>query len=65
MLARIPEADAVVFATPTYFFGPTAQLKLLLDRMYSLWKFQADGAKCCPAARDRPRTHRHSRGRQA
>jgi multimeric flavodoxin WrbA len=46
VLARIPQADAVVFATPTYFFGPTAQLKLLLDRMYSLWKFQADKAEC-------------------
>ena len=39
VLARIPEADVVVFATPTYFFGPSAQLKSLLDRMYSLIKF--------------------------
>lgn len=46
VLARIPKAKVVVFATPTYFFGPTAQLKLLLDRMYSLWKFQAEKAQC-------------------
>jgi multimeric flavodoxin WrbA len=39
VLARIPSSDVVVFATPTYFFGPSAQLKSLLDRMYSLIKF--------------------------
>ena len=38
VLARIPEMDVVVFATPTYFFGPSAQLKLFMDRMYSLIK---------------------------
>lgn len=39
VLARIPKADILVFATPVYFFGPSAQLKLLVDRMYSLIKF--------------------------
>lgn len=39
VLARMPEKDVVVFATPVYFFGPSAQLKLLIDRMYSLIKF--------------------------
>jgi multimeric flavodoxin WrbA len=43
VLARIPSADVVVFATPTYFFGPSAQLKSMLDRMYSLIKFKNDG----------------------
>jgi len=43
VLARIPSADVVVFATPTYFFGPSAQLKSMLDRMYSLLKFKSDG----------------------
>jgi multimeric flavodoxin WrbA len=38
VLARIPSADVVVFATPTYFFGPSAQIKSVLDRMYSLIK---------------------------
>ncbi len=42
VLARMPEADALVFATPVYFFGPSAQLKLLLDRMYSLVKFKPE-----------------------
>jgi multimeric flavodoxin WrbA len=41
VLARIPDADVLVFATPTYFFGPTAQMKSMLDRMYSLIKFNA------------------------
>lgn len=29
-------ADAIVFASPIYFFGPSAQLKCLLDRTYAL-----------------------------
>jgi multimeric flavodoxin WrbA len=36
IIARMPEADALVFATPVYWHGPTAQLKLLQDRMFSL-----------------------------
>jgi NAD(P)H-dependent FMN reductase len=43
ILARMPRYDALVFATPVYFFGPTAQLKLVLDRMYSLFKFEQPG----------------------
>jgi len=39
VLARIPEADVLVLATPVYFFGPSAQLKVFLDRAYSLSKF--------------------------
>lgn len=39
ILARIPEKDVLVFATPVFFFGPSAQLKLFMDRMYSLAKF--------------------------
>lgn len=42
VLAQIPEKDVLVFATPVYFFGPNAQLKLILDRMYSLIKFKPD-----------------------
>lgn len=38
VLRKIPDYDVVVFATPTYFFGPSAQIKLLMDRMYSLIK---------------------------
>lgn len=32
---KVAQADAVVFATPVYFWGITAQLKLLLDKFYS------------------------------
>lgn len=39
LLARIPSADVLVVATPVYFFGPSAQAKVLLDRAYSLFKF--------------------------
>jgi len=43
VLASMPDYDVLVFATPVYFFGPTAQLKLLLDRMYCLFKFDRPG----------------------
>ncbi len=42
VLKRIPEFDTIVFATPLYFFGPSAQMKILTDRMYSLYKFSPD-----------------------
>ncbi|MBI5847009.1 MAG: flavodoxin family protein [Nitrospirae bacterium] len=41
VLARKPKADALVFATPTYFFGPSAQTKSIMDRMYSHIKFNS------------------------
>lgn len=39
VIARMPKADMIVMATPMYFFGPTAQLKMIIDRMLSLYKF--------------------------
>ncbi|MBW2219170.1 MAG: flavodoxin family protein, partial [Deltaproteobacteria bacterium] len=39
ILERMSDFDVVVFSTPVYMFGPSAQLKLLLDRTYSLMKF--------------------------
>lgn len=39
VVARIPQNDVVVFATPIYFFNLSAQIKLVMDRMYSLIKF--------------------------
>ncbi len=46
IIKRLPKADVLVFATPTYFFGPSAQLKLLLDRMFSLIKLDPeDGSR--------------------
>lgn len=31
---RIPTFDAFVFATPLYWYGPTALMKAFLDRLY-------------------------------
>ena len=39
IIARIPEFDVLVLATPIYFMGPNAQLKLIVDRTFSLFKF--------------------------
>lgn len=39
VLKKIAKADAIVFATPLYFYGPSAQLKLIIDRMFSLYKW--------------------------
>ncbi len=43
ILATIPDYDFIIFATPVYFMGANAQLKLLLDRFYSLYKIQSRG----------------------
>jgi multimeric flavodoxin WrbA len=39
VLARMADVDVIVMATPLYFFGPSAQLKLVIDRMFSLYKW--------------------------
>jgi multimeric flavodoxin WrbA len=39
VLARMAEADVIVMATPLFFFGPSAQIKHLFDRMFSLYKW--------------------------
>lgn len=39
VLAKMAEADVIVMATPLYFFGASAQLKLVFDRMFSLYKW--------------------------
>lgn len=39
VLAKMIKADVIVMATPLYFFGPSAQLKLVFDRMFSLYKW--------------------------
>lgn len=33
---NIADADMVVFATPMYYFGISAQLKIVIDRFYSV-----------------------------
>ncbi len=42
VLAKMAEVGVIVFATPLYFFGPSAQLKLIFDRMFSLYKWDND-----------------------
>ena len=39
ILRKMAKADVIVFATPLYFYGPSAQLKVLIDRMFSLYKW--------------------------
>jgi len=39
VLAKMAKADVIVMATPLYFYGPSAQLKLIFDRMFSLYKW--------------------------
>ncbi len=42
MYPKIEKSDVVIFATPIYFYGPTAQIKVFLDRLYAVkedtWK---------------------------
>ena len=42
VLARMNEVDIIVIATPLYFYGPSAQIKLVMDRMFSLFKWDND-----------------------
>jgi multimeric flavodoxin WrbA len=39
VLAKMANVDVLVMATPLYFFGASAQLKLIIDRMFSLYKW--------------------------
>jgi len=39
VLKRMAAADTIVIATPLYFFGASAQIKLIFDRMFSLYKW--------------------------
>jgi multimeric flavodoxin WrbA len=42
VLARFPDTDVIVMASPVYWFAPTAQIKLLMDRMFSLIKIDPE-----------------------
>jgi len=49
VLAKMADADVIVMATPLYFFAASAQLKLVFDRMFSLYKWDnAAGAMETP-----------------
>jgi len=39
VLKKMAEVDVLVMATPLYFFSMSAQLKLVFDRMFSLYKW--------------------------
>lgn len=39
VLKRMLEVDTIVFATPLYFFSASAQIKMVFDRMFSLYKW--------------------------
>ena len=42
-VASLADFDTVVFATPVYWWSYTAQMKIFIDRMYSLIKFSESG----------------------
>ncbi len=52
ILARMPEQDVLVFATPVYFMGFSAQLKLILDRMCSLVKIRGEEVEFAPGLKE-------------
>ena len=39
VLGKMAQADVIVMATPLYFFAASAQLKIIMDRMFSLYKW--------------------------
>jgi len=41
----LPDHDTIVFATPLYWLSYTAQLKILIDRMYCLIQFDREGIR--------------------
>lgn len=41
IIARIPEQNVLILASPVYFMGFSAQIKLFLDRMFSLFKISS------------------------
>ena len=52
VIARMPEKDVVVLATPIYFWGLSAQLKHVVDRMFSLMKPSEGGYELAPGLGD-------------
>lgn len=44
-VATLPEYDAIVMASPLYWWGLTAQLKIVIDRMFCLEKFDESTEK--------------------
>jgi multimeric flavodoxin WrbA len=45
---KLLEADAVVFVTPLYYFGMSAQLKAVVDRFYAInTRLMGSGKRAC------------------
>jgi multimeric flavodoxin WrbA len=42
VLKKMIDADVIVMATPLYFFSASSQLKIIFDRMFSLYKWDND-----------------------
>jgi len=46
LIPHLLEADVVTFATPLYYFGMSAQLKMVIDRFYAInYKLMGSGKK--------------------
>jgi multimeric flavodoxin WrbA len=50
VVATLPDYDVLVFSTPLYWWSSSAQIKMLIDRMYSLVKFNEAGEIKTPLA---------------
>jgi multimeric flavodoxin WrbA len=48
LYSKILAADAIVLASPIYWFTYTAQLKICIDRWYALWNYDHDVFKGRP-----------------
>ena len=48
LYAKLLAADALVLASPIYWFTYSAQLKTCIDRWYALWNYQRDAFKNKP-----------------
>lgn len=42
LIPKLEAADMIVLATPLYYYGPTAQLKSVIDRFYSYNHYMKD-----------------------
>lgn len=45
LIKRIPEYNVIVYSSPVYFCGPTAQLKAVMDRQFCLVKIDYNTRK--------------------
>ena len=50
VVAKMPTFDAIVWATPIYWLGPSAQMKMLLDRTFALIKIDTATGEATLAA---------------